>query len=357
MRKIIHVDMDAFYASVEQRDHPELRGRPVIVGGSPQSRAVVCAASYEARKFGVRSAISCAEAKRRCPHGIFVEPNFPAYREASEAVMAIFETVTDKIEPLSLDEAYLDVTENLLNEKSATRIAEYLRKEIFEKTKLTASAGVSYNKFLAKIASDLKKPNGLVVIRPEDTDKVLLPLPVEKLWGVGVKTAERLKARNLITVQDIRNSNPKILESAVGSIGEFLWELSHGRDDRVVESDWDAKSSATERTFEEDTTNVPMLVSILEELATELSETLKENHWFAMTFTVKVKYFDFKQITRSVTMSIPTDHADMIFRNLRSLFLEKTEAGTVPIRLLGVGASSFIRETDPLQYYFEFMNE
>ena len=218
--------MDAFYASVEQRDHPELRGKPVIVGGNPNSRGVVCAASYEARKFGVRSAMSAAEAKKRCPQGIFIRPRFDAYSEASEQVMEIFKTVTDQIEPLSLDEAYLDVTENLLNEKSATRIAEYLKKAIREKTKLTASAGVSYNKFLAKIGSDLKKPDGLVVITPAQVDQILLPLSVEKLWGVGKKTFEKLKGADILRVQDLRSSTPRKIRSFTRFAGALALGLS-----------------------------------------------------------------------------------------------------------------------------------
>ena len=355
-RKIIHIDMDAFYASVEQRDRPELRGKPVIVGGDPNSRAVVCAASYEARKFNVFSAMSCAEAKRRCPHGIFVPPRFSAYYEASQKIMAVFKTVTDKFEPLSLDEAYLDVSENKLNEKSATRIAEYLKKEIFIKTELIASAGVSFNKFLAKIASDLKKPNALVVIRPEAVDSILLPLKVEKLWGVGKKTALKLHRHQLFTVEDLRKSSPTRLSEIVGSIGPFLWNLSHGSDDREVEADIESKSSGTERTFEKDITSVAQLSTILETLCNESSETLKENKWLALTFSLKVKYFDFKQITRSSTFSIPTDSAAGIFFKLNELLINKTEAGTIPIRLLGVSASGLIRENDPLQLYFDFMD-
>jgi DNA polymerase-4 len=356
-RKIIHVDMDAFYASVEQRDRPELRGKPVIVGGDPQSRGVVCAASYEARRFGVRSAMAASEAKRRCPHGIFIYPRFDAYSEASDQIMEVLQTVTDKIEPLSLDEAYLDVTENLLNEKSATRIAQYLKAEIHRKTGLTASAGVSYNKFLAKIGSDLKKPNGLVVITPKDVDQVLLPLSVERLWGVGKKTYEKLKGLHFLTVGDLRKSSSEELERVLGSMGPFLWDLAHGRDDRLVESEWETKSTGTERTFSTDKTSLLDLSSVLEELCVEISEHLKTKEWEALSFTLKVKYFDFKQITRSSTLTIPTDNSDVIYGMLKTLLFDKTEAGTTPIRLLGVSASHLIRDTDPIQLYFEFMKD
>ncbi len=354
-RKIIHVDMDAFYASVEIRDRPELKGKPVIVGGNPDSRAVVCAASYEARKFGVRSAMSCAEAKRRCPNGVFILPRFDAYSEASEKVMTILKSVTDLVEPLSLDEAYLDVTENKWNERSATRIAERLRKEITEATQLTASAGVSFNKFLAKIASDLNKPNGLCVITPNDVEKVLPGLAVERLWGVGKKTAKVLKEHGFIKVSDLRNSSSESLEKLLGSMGPWLWDLAHGRDDREVDATWDPKSSGTEETFDRDIASISTLVSRLELLCDDLSSSLKENGWYAITFTLKVKYHDFKQITRSITLAIPTDETRVIFPQMKKLLLEKTEAGVVPIRLLGVGASGLIRENDPLQLFFEFM--
>lgn len=347
--------MDAFYASVEQRDRPELKGKPVIVGGDPDSRAVVCAASYEARKFKVKSAMSCAEAKRRCPHAIFIYPRFSAYSEASDEIMSVMKTVTDRIEPLSLDEAYLDVTENKMNERSATRLAQYLKQEIKAKTKLTASAGVSYNKFLAKIASDLKKPDGLVVIRPEEVDSVLLPLGVGKLWGVGKKTEERLHQAQFYTVADLRRSDSVTLEKLLGSMGPFLWDLSHGRDDRAVESNWDSKSCGTETTFEKDLTSVTELSDVLEKLCREMGGILTENHWLALTVTLKVKYFDFKQITRSKTFTIPTDSAEQIYVYLNQLLLSKTEIGRTPIRLLGVSASGLIRETDPLQLYFDFM--
>ncbi len=347
--------MDAFYASVEQRDRPELRGRPVIVGGSPESRAVVCAASYEARKFGVRSAMSCSEAKRRCPQGVFISPRFSAYSQASDQVMEILKTVTDRIEPLSLDEAYLDVTENKLGEKSATRIAQYLKQAIFEKTQLRASAGVSFNKFLAKIASDLKKPDGLVVITPREMDAILLPLPVDRLWGVGKKTSERLQALGYHTIADLRKASPDHLREELGSMGPFFWELSNGIDDREVESEGESKSCGTERTFDEDLLSVPELLVVLEELCAEIAEELEGRSWFALTFTLKVKYFDFKQITRSITFSIPTDQADFIFQHLKTLLMEKTEIGRTPIRLLGVSASGLIRENDPLQLFFEFM--
>lgn len=357
VRKIIHVDMDAFYASVEQRDHPELRGKPVVVGGDPNSRGVVAASSYEARKFGVRSAMSSSEAKRRCPHAIFVYPRFDAYREASDQVMEVFQTVTDLVEPLSLDEAYLDVTTNKLGERSATRVAEYIRKEIFARTQLTASAGVSYNKFLAKIGSDLNKPNGMAVITPDKADSILLPLSVDKLWGVGKKTSERLKQAGFFKVADIRAATPDQLERLLGSMGPWLHQLSLGIDDREVEAHWDRKSYGSERTFDRDMTSINQMEEIVQELCEEIAEALVDKSWFAMTFTLKVKYQDFKQVTRSATITTPTKKVEVIFPLMKKLLNEKTEAGRTPIRLLGVSASHFIREDDPLQLYFEFMDQ
>lgn len=357
VRKIIHIDMDAFYASVEQRDRPELKGKPVIVGGDPQSRSVVCAASYEARKFGVRSAMSCSEAKRKCPQGIFIYPRFDAYREASQILMSTLKSVTPLVEPLSLDEAYLDVTTNLFNEPSATRIAQYLKKEIFKQTHLTASAGVSYNKFLAKIASDQKKPNGLFVITPNDAEAFLINLPVEKLWGVGTKTAQLLHSHHLNTVSDIRKTNLEQLTSLLGSMGSFLWDLAHGIDNREVISEWDPKSSGTERTFETDVTSLSFLESTLQALSKEISENLIHNEWLASTFTLKVKYHDFKQITRSVTLKNPTTRQEHIFETMKNLLFNKTDAGLIPIRLLGVSASGLISQNDPIQLYFEFMDQ
>jgi DNA polymerase-4 len=354
-RKIIHIDMDAFFASVEIRDNPALKGKPVVVGGSPESRGVVAAASYEARKFGVKSAISCAEAKRRCPQAIFIYPRFSAYSEASAKIMEILHTATDLVEPLSLDEAYLDVTENKWNERSATRVAERLKREIFEQTKLVASAGVSFNKFLAKIASDLEKPNGLCVITPNDVERILPSLSVDRLWGVGKVTSKVLKDHGLSTIADLRKTSALDLEKLLGSMGPWLWDLAHGRDDRIVDPTWDPKSTGTEDTFSKDIIFIDDLLPPLENMSAEVALSLKENHWYAITFTLKVKYFDFKQITRSITLTIPTDDTQFIFQQMKKLLFEKTEAGKTPIRLLGVSASGLIRENDPLQLYFEFM--
>ncbi|HUP56393.1 MAG TPA: DNA polymerase IV, partial [Bdellovibrionota bacterium] len=271
-RKIIHVDMDAFYTSVEQRDRPELRGKPVVVGGSAEGRGVVASASYEARKFGVRSAMPSKRAAQLCPNLIFVRPNFEKYTEASRRIRAIFESVTELVEPLSLDEAYLDVTENKLGEPLAGKLAILIKRRIRDELQLTASAGVGPNKFVAKIASDLKKPDGLVVVPPERVREFVDPLPVERFWGVGPATAKRLHSLGLRTGKDVRECSLSILEAALGKFGAFLHGLSQGIDDRAVESDWDPKSRGAETTFGKDLLEVPRLQQVLDELSQEVGE-------------------------------------------------------------------------------------
>src|SRR5579862_9400644 len=252
MRRILHVDMDAFYASVEQRDDPSLKGKPVAVGGQPHSRGVVAAASYEARAFGVRSAMSMAAAIRLCPSLVIVRPDFPRYKAASNAVFSIFAEVTPLVEPMSLDEAYLDVTENAWNEPSATKVARRLKERIRAETGLTASAGVAPNKFLAKIASGWKKPDGLTVISPDRVEPFLQKLPVDALWGVGPVTARKLKARGIERLVDIRSVDLQLLRDTVGSLADWLRQLASGEDDRPVVPNREAKSSGSENTYAED---------------------------------------------------------------------------------------------------------
>src|SRR5687768_5815572 len=252
MRRIVHLDMDAFYASVEQRDDPSLRGRPVAVGGRPESRGVVAAASYEARVFGIRSAMPMARAVRLCPHLVIVSPDFSKYSEASRQVFEIFREVTPLVEGLSLDEAYLDVTENALGMSLGVEVAKWVKARIFEQTRLTASAGVAPNKFLAKIASAWRKPDGLTVIAPERIDSFLEPLPVEALWGVGPVTAKRLQELGIKKLVDVRAAPIELLRQAVGSWAEGLREMAFGHDDREVVSEWEPKSSGSEETFEKD---------------------------------------------------------------------------------------------------------
>src|SRR5215831_1322129 len=254
MRKIVHLDMDAFYASIEQRDNPDLRGQPVAVGGKPESRGVVAAASYEARKFGVRSAIPMSRAVRLCPKLVIVRPDFRTYRAVSQQIHEIMLSCTPLVEPLSLDEAYLDVTENAWGEPLGKNVALRLKNIIKEETGLTASAGVAPNKFLAKIASGWKKPDGLTVIAPQRVESFLQQLPVDALWGVGPVTAKRLRERGIERLVDVRTADPEVLRAAVGSLADWLRQLATGCDERPVVPHREAKSSGSENTFPEELT-------------------------------------------------------------------------------------------------------
>jgi len=333
--------MDAFYASVEQRDNPSYKGKPVIVGNSPEERGVVCAASYEARKFGVHSAMPSATAKRLCPQGIFVRPRFPAYEEASGGIHAVFREYTEAIEPLSLDEAFLDVTENKKNIPFASKIASEIRALIYERIKLTASAGVSYNKFLAKTASDINKPNGQFVIRPEEAAEFLKKLPVAGFYGVGKATEKILHANNIRTGADILPLSKAELERILGRFGGTLYEMSRGIDDRPVVTHWERKQFGREITFPSDIESLDELTSALMSIASDITGYLKESSKQAKTITLKVKYADFTQITRAASLKQRTDEFTAIFKTAKTLLEEKTKAGRVKIRLLGIAASNF----------------
>jgi DNA polymerase-4 len=334
MRRIIHVDMDAFYASVEQRDDPSLRGRPVAVGGRPESRGVVAAASYEARAFGVHSAMSMARAVRQCPGLVIVSPDFKRYRAVSHQIFAIFRSVTPLVEPLSLDEAYLDVTENLWGEPLATAVAKRLKRQIRDDTSLTASAGVAPNKFLAKIASGWRKPDGLTVIAPDRVEAFLQKLPVDALWGVGPVTAKKLRDVGVTRLVDVRAADPDVLRRAVGSHSEWLRRLAWGEDDRPVEPDRPSKSAGCENTYAHDLTDLAAMRAELDEMARRPARWLERHGLLARTVTIKVRYGDFTTITRSDTTAPTRDAADIAAR-ARAL-LEKTDAARRPVRLLGV---------------------
>ena len=336
-RRIIHVDMDAFYASVEQRDDPQLRGRPVAVGGSPASRGVVAAASYEARRFGVRSAMPMARAVRLCPELAIVRPDFAKYKAASEKVMEILHAATPLVEPLSLDEAYLDVTENSWGEPLAMNVAMRIKREIRESLSLTASAGVAPNKFLAKIASGWEKPDGLTVIAPERVESFLQKLPVEALWGVGPVTARKLRAIGVVRLVDIRTVEQDLLESTVGSLADWLLKLSHGIDERPVQPSRERKSLSSETTFAHDLTDAAQIGRELDALAAEVADALERKGLLARTVTIKVRYDDFTTVTRSHTAQGATSSAKSLSVRARAL-LERTDAGRRPVRLLGVGA-------------------
>ena len=334
-RRIIHVDMDAFYASVEQRDRPELRGQPVAVGGRAESRGVVAAASYEARRFGVRSAIPMARAVRLCPHLVIVRPDFSKYRSVSQQVFAMFRSVTALVEPLSLDEAYLDVTENAWNEPLGMNVAKRLKAAIRDETGLTASAGVAPNKFLAKIASAWQKPDGLTVIAPGRVEAFLQKLPVDALWGVGPVTAARLRERGIERLVDVRTADPAALRDAVGSLTEWLLQLAAGEDDRPVEPNRPSKSSSSECTYAHDLVDLDRIREEIANMARENAEWLEQQGLVARTVTIKIRYDDFTTITRSDTRA-PTNDPDQIQERAVRL-LQKTDAGKRPVRLLGAG--------------------
>ena len=344
MRKIIHIDMDAFYASVEQRDDPSLKGRPVIVGWAGE-RSVVCAASYEARKFGVHSAMAASRAKRLCPEGVWMTPDFERYRAVSRQIRVIFERHTPLVEPLSLDEAYLDVTQELTGIPTATETAETIRREIRDETHLTASAGVAPNKFLAKIASDWRKPDGLFVIRPHQIEKFLVALPVRKIPGVGKATEAVLTEMGIATVGDLQRFEQPDLIHRFGKWGTRLWELARGIDESPVEPSRKRKSWSSENTFSKDITREEVAEWIREQSAS-LWESLQKNAMRGRTVTVKLRTPDFKTATRQVTPAdLPASGEEIA--SLAISLLEKFDfKPDAKYRLAGVGVSNFLDDEE-----------
>ena len=333
IRKIIHVDMDAFYASVEQRDDPELRGKPVAVGGG--HRGVVTAASYEARPFGVRSAMPSVTAKRKCPELIFVKPRFDVYREVSRQIRAIFADYADEVEPLSLDEAYLDVTADRQGLGTARATAEEIRRRIREETGLTASAGVSYCKFVAKLASDQNKPDGLCVITPERAHAYIAALPVSRFHGIGPVTARKLEALGIHTGADLQERSLAELEMRFGSSGRWYWRICRGIDEREVKSDRPYKSVSAERTFDEDLRDPERLSSELNRIAGYAWDRIERAEVSGRTVTLKVKYADFEVITRSKSFGTSLDR--QAFEAAGQALLAALYPLPKGIRLLGLG--------------------
>ena len=344
-RAIIHIDMDAFYASVEQRDKPELRGKPVIVGGHPH-RGVVLAASYEVRPFGVRSAIPMARAIKLAPRSIVVPPRFHAYVDASESVFRIFERYTPLIEPLSLDEAFLDVTGSAALFGTGAQIARRIREEIRKETDLPASAGIAEVKFVAKIASDFAKPNGQHEVPPGTAREFLAPLPISRLWGVGPKTEEVLLKHGLKTIGDVASKELEWLVTRLGSSGQHFWELSRGVDSRVVVSDRHAKSVGAQDTFEEDLLGEEALKPHLHSQALRVGRRLRKSELKARCVQLTVKYSDFTQITRRVTLDAPTDDGQRLYREALAL-LQKADLRR-RIRLTGVSGQELVGGEDQL---------
>ena len=343
-RKIIHIDMDAFFASVEQRDQPELQGRPVIVGGKPDSRGVVAACSYEARQFGIHSAMPSSRAKRLCPNAIFVPPRFNAYRDVSQQLHDIFSEFTHLIEPLSLDEAYLDVSACQSQKGSATLIAKEIIGKINQELNLSASAGVSYNKFLAKIASDMDKPGGLYVIKPEQAQTFILGLPVRKFFGVGKVTEKKMRQLGIHTGADLHKWAEPALLKKFGKSGSYYFRIARGIDDRPVRNQRQRKSIGKEITFGSDIVELEEINGHLQELSLRVMNLLQQKNQTARTLTLKVKYSDFTQITRSISFTDAITHATDITQALSEL-LTKTELGHRPCRLLGLSVSNLDAHT------------
>ncbi|EOR96740.1 DNA polymerase IV [Arcticibacter svalbardensis MN12-7] len=340
-RKIIHIDMDAFYASVEQRDNPEYRGKPLVVGGLPEGRGgVVATASYEARGFGIHSAMPSKQALKLCPHALFVRPRFEAYKEISRKIREIFSRYTDLIEPLSLDEAYLDVTQDKLHIGSALEIAWQIKAAIKDELKLTASAGVSINKFVAKMASDINKPDGLKFIGPSSVEAFMETLPVAKFYGVGKVTAEKMKKMGLFTGADIKNLSEAELSRSFGKSGRFYYQIVRGIDDREVQPHRETKSLAAEDTFAYDLSTLEEMEAELDKIAKLVYDRLLKKNLKGRTITLKIKYSNFKQITRNKSFPVPVADLETINATAKQL-LRITFMETHRIRLLGISLSNF----------------
>jgi DNA polymerase-4 len=353
-RKIIHIDMDAFYASVEQMDNPELKGKPLAVGGS-EVRGVVSAASYEARKFGVRSAMSGIQAKRNCPDLIFVRPRFDRYKEISKKIRKIFHEYTDLVEPLSLDEAYLDVTQNKKGNPSATLIAQEIRQRIFEEVGLTASAGISVNKFVAKIASDYNKPNGQKTVNPEEVEAFLENLDIKKFYGIGKVTTEKMYHLGIFTGKDLKSKSKEFLEEHFSKSGLHFYNIVRGIHNSAVKPNRIAKSVAAEHTFNENLTSEIFMVEKLERIAAELENRLKKYNISGKTVTLKIKYSDFTTQTRSKTLPYFIADKGLLLETAKELLFQERMKESV--RLLGISLNNLnteIKKTVVVQLKFEF---
>jgi nucleotidyltransferase/DNA polymerase involved in DNA repair len=351
MRSIIHVDMDAFYASIEQLDHPECKGKPVIVGADPRGgsgRGVVAACSYEARKFGVRSALPIGRAWKLCPEGVYVRPRMKRYVEVSHQIMDVFRRYTDLVEPLSIDEAFLDITGSVALLGQPEAIARSIKNEIRKATGLTASVGLAPNKFLAKIASDLRKPDAFVVVEEKNVEEFLRDLPISRLWGVGPKTEVRLNEAGFRTIGQIASAPRESLIRSLGSLGEHLYQLSHGRDDRPVIPDWEPKSIGTETTFDEDTDDRELLLRTILELSDHVAERLRKDEYRAGKVTLKLRYASFSTHTKQRSLDKLIETGEEIAAIARELFSRFPL--NQKIRLIGVSAGDLHRSGgDPQQ--------
>jgi len=338
VRRILHCDMDCFYAAVHARDDPALRGQPLIVGGRPEGRGVVAAASYEARRFGVHSAMPSSRAARLCPQAVFLPPDFPRYRRESEEIFRVYRDFTPVVQAVSIDEAYLDVTDRLGTLGSATAVAREIRRRVREERGLTVSIGVAPSKLVAKIASDFDKPDGLTVVRPEEVEAFLAPLPVRRLHGVGPATERALAELGAETVGDLRALSLEELAARFGRHGRLLWEFARGIDEREVTTHRERKSLGTETTFPRDLTELQAMEEVIGGLAGSVAEGLERRGIAGSTVTLKVRYDDFTTVTRSASRALPTAAAGEIARVALEL-LRRTDAGARPVRLLGVTVS------------------
>ena len=339
--------MDAFFASVEQRDNPQLRGKPIVVGGQPDSRGVVAACSYEARKFGVHSAMPSARAYKLCSEIIFVPPRFNAYREASEKIHNVFKQFTKLIEPLSLDEAYLDVTEVSARCRSATEVARAIKSDIKESINLTASAGVSYNKFLAKLASDMDKPDALTVIRPEQALELIATLEIRKFFGIGKVTEKKMHALGIYTGRDLKRFDLVELQTHFGKAGQYYYNVARGVDDRPVRSSRRRKSIGKETTFATNIIDKKQIWTVVKELSETVENSLTAKNLTAKTLTLKVRYSDFQLVTRSITVDERIESKEKMLALIPEL-IKKTEVGKRPIRLIGVSVTGLRKCDDSL---------
>ncbi len=345
-RRILHCDMDCFYAAVHVRDDPSLAGKPVVIGGSPEGRGVVAAASYEARRFGVGSAMPAARAVRLCPGAVFLRPDFPRYRRESEEIFRIYRELTPLVQAVSIDEAYLDVTDHLEPWGSATAVAREIRRRVRAERGLTVSVGVGPNRLIAKIASDFDKPDGLTVVRPEKVETFLAPLPVRRLHGVGPATERALEALGVHTVAELRTLSLDRLVGRFGRHGQMLWEFARGLDDREVTTHRERKSLGKETTFREDLSEVAEMERVIDELSASVASGLARREIAGCTVTLKVRYGDFTTVSRSTTRALPVSDGEELARLAKEL-LGRTEAALRPVRLLGVTASKLVGAEGP----------
>lgn len=348
-RKVIHVDLDAYYASVEQRDNPDYRGKPLVVGGSPDKRGAVAAASYEARKYGVHSAMPSRTAVQRCPQLIFVKPRFEVYRAVSEQIRDIFYRYTDLVEPLALDEAYLDVTHNKQEMISATAIARQIKQAICEETRLTASAGISINKFLAKVASGINKPDGLTLIPPDQAETFVESLPVEKFHGIGQVTASKMHELGIHSGLDLKTRTEAELVQSFGKVGRFYYQIARAQDDRPVNPNRIRKSVGAETSFDPDLDDSETMHQALMDIAQTMYQRLRKHQMRGRTLTLKIKFANYQQITRSCTLSEWIEQENQIL-NLAQDLLDRVNLNGQKIRLLGIAISNLNNSVAPLHY-------